>query len=190
MDVRRSRPWDLGSVRLVQQGQQLHVRQGGVDAPVGFVRRGDAVEMISEDPVFHALHAEGVAFFSLTFPDPGRPRTRRFRDRGIVELTSAAGYFWMRAALFVDDHPYYVRTDSEGQFRLPDVPCGSYDLVCWLPDWREDRRERDPETRMVVRLYYQPARETVLPVVIKPREVRVVTMDRGQLPEQSRPAGH
>jgi hypothetical protein len=168
VDPRRARPWDLPPVRVVQQGQQFHVRQGDGDGQIGFVRRGDAVEMVSADPVFHSLHAGGAAFFTLAFPDAGRPRTRHLADRGVVELISAAGYFWMRGYLFVDDHPYYVRTDAEGRFRLTEVPPGRYEAVCWLPDWREERHERDPETSLVFRLFFRPPLEVVRSVEVPP----------------------
>lgn len=169
VDPSRARPWDLPPVRVVQQGQQFRVRQGGGDGQIGFVRRGDAVEMVSADPVFHSLHAGGAAFFTLAFPDPDRPRTRRLSAPGVVELTSAAGYFWMRGYLFVDDHPYYIRTDAEGRFRLTDVPPGRYEAVCWLPDWREERHERDPETSLVFRLFFRPPLEVVRPVEVLPK---------------------
>jgi hypothetical protein len=166
IDPRRGRPWDLAPVRVVQQGHQFHVRQGDDDGPIGFVRRGDAVEMVAADGVFHSLHASGAAFFTLAFPDPDRPRTRRLTNRGVVELTSAAGYFWMRGYLLVDDHPYYTRTDAEGRFRLPMVPPGRYEAVCWLPDWREERHERDPESCLVTRLFFRPPLESVQSVEV------------------------
>jgi hypothetical protein len=169
VDPRRARPWDLPPVRVVQQGQQFHVRQGDEDGRVGFVRRGDSVEMVSADAVFHSLHAGGAAFFTLAFPDPDRPRTRPLASPGLVELTSAAGYFWMRGYLFVDDHPYYARTGADGRFRLEKVPPGRYEVVCWLPDWREQRHERDSETSLVTRLFFRPPLESVRPVEVTPK---------------------
>jgi hypothetical protein len=177
IDARRSRPWDLPPVRVIQQGRQFHVRQGEADGATGFVRRGDAVEMVSADEVFHSLHAAGAAFFTLAFPDRDGSRTRHLADRGVVELTSAAGYFWMRGYLFVDDHPYYVRTDAAGRFRLADVPPGRYEVVCWLPDWREEHHERDPETGLVTRLFFRPPLESVHSVEVGPKGTAAVEFE-------------
>jgi hypothetical protein len=167
VDPLRGRPWDHDPVRVEQRGRRLHVRQGGRDGRVGFVRRGDSVEVVSRDSVFHALHAGGAAFFSLAFPDPGQPLSRPLPETGLVELTSAAGYYWMRAYLFVDDHPYYALTDAHGRFELRQVPPGRYELVCWMPNWLEDRTERDPETGLVARLFFGPPAEQSRPVLVE-----------------------
>src|SRR5437764_1336769 len=146
------------------RGWKLHVLQGDADARTGFVRRGGAVEMVSAQPVFHMLQARGAAFFALAFPDPGESCTRRLTRPGVVELSSPAGYFWMRAYLFVADHPYYTRTDAEGHFTLPRVPPGEYEAVCWLPDWRTADRELDGDTGQVCRLTFRPPAEVARPV--------------------------
>jgi hypothetical protein len=175
VDPRHARPWDLPPVRVEQRDQRFHVRQGASDSLVGFVRRGDAVEMLSRDEAFYSLHAGGAAFFTLVFPDPDQPLFRRLNQKGLVELTSGAGSFWMRAYLFVADHPYYARTDADGRFTLRQVPPGRYDVVCWLPDWHEARHERDPETGLVTRLFFQPPLEVVRPLTLGPGEAQ--TMD-------------
>ena len=140
LDPRRGRRWDHPPLhsRAGAIGQ-FHLLQGDMDGQIGFVRRGDGITMISRDRFFHSLHASGAAFFTLTFPDPGRPLQRPVKEKGIVELTSAAGYYWMRAYVFVDDHPYYTRTDPEGRFVLSQVPAGRYEVVCWMPSWVEAR---------------------------------------------------
>jgi hypothetical protein len=168
VDPQRARPWDHAPVRIEQQDYRLHVYQGVAEANVGFVRPGDFVEMVSRQSAFHALHAGGATFFTLAFPDPDQPLSRRFKDKGLVELSSAAGYYWMRAYLFADDHPYYTRTDVQGRFLLPGVPPGHYDIVCWMPNWREERHERDPETGLVTRLVFAKPIELVQSVTASP----------------------
>jgi hypothetical protein len=175
LDPRRGRPWDQPPVRVEQRGYQFHVRQGDVTASTAFVCRDDVVEMVSRDREFYALHAGGAAFFSLMFPDPDQPLTRPLKDTGVVELTSAAGHFWMRAHLFVDEHPYYTRTDEQGRFHLPQVPPGRYEVVCWLPNWREAEHQRDPETSLITRLIFQPPVERQETIALEPRQTGTVS---------------
>jgi hypothetical protein len=156
IDPRRGRSWDQPPVRVEQREGEFHVVQGGFDSHFAFVHRGDEIEMVSRDRFFHSLHASGAAFFTLTFPDPDRPLRRTLKEQGIVELTSAAGYFWMRAYLFVDDHPYYTRPDSQGRFVLSQVPPGRYEIACWMPSWVEAGHEREPESGFVARIFFEP----------------------------------
>jgi len=180
VDPRKARPWDHPPVRVEQRDLRFHVLQGEVDSHYGFVRRGDGVEMVSKEPLFHSLHAGGAAFFTVPFPDPDRPCSRPLKEKGVVELTSAAGYYWMRAYLFVDDHPYYTRTDGQGKFVLPQVPPGRYEVVCWLPSWIEDHHDRDPEWAYITRLSFTKPAEKSTMVLVNPRETQEVsfTMSR------------
>ena len=168
VDPRRARPWDLPPAHVELRDFQVHVRQGGADGPYGFVRRGDAITLSSKLNVFQSVKARGAAFFAYTLPVGGPPRPRVLDERGVVELTSGSGQFWMRGYLFVDDHPYYARTDADGRFMLPKAPPGDYDLVCWMPDWREASHEIDAETRLITRLTFRPPLRVVRGVHIEP----------------------
>ena len=148
----KCKPWQHGPVRIEQRDGEYHILQDGVDSPFGFVRRGESVTMVSRDRFFYSLHADGAAYFSMMFPEPDQPAERSLKKNGIVELTSGAGYFWMRAYLFVDEHPYYTRTDEQGHFSLEEVPPGQYELICWLPSWKKAGHDRDPESGNVFRL--------------------------------------
>jgi hypothetical protein len=174
VDPRCARPWDHPPVRVELRDYQIHICQGDADGSSGFVRRGKAITMVSTQDVFHSLLVRGAAFFARTFPDPGRPCTHRLDRPGVVELASGCGYFWMRGRLFVDDHPYYTRTDADGRFVLPQVPPGAYELVCWLPDWHEAGHELDADTALICRLTFRPPVEVVQPVRLAPRQIQTV----------------
>jgi hypothetical protein len=174
IDPKRSKPWDLPAVAVEVRGRQYHVMQGDVDARSGFVRTGDSITMVSREPECHSLHATGATFFTLSFPDPNQPLTRPLSESGVVELCSNAGFFWMRAHLFVTEHPYFTRTDAEGRFELKDVPPGEYELVAWLPNWNVKNYDRDPETGFRSRVRFIPPVEVV-------RKVRVGMQDPSEL---------
>ena len=160
VDPRRARPWNLDPVRVELRDYQMHVCQGSDDGHYGFVHRGDRVELESKQNILQTLQARGADYFALTMPEQGTTRGRFLDHNGVVELSSNAGQFWMRAYLFVDDHPYYARTASDGRFTLPQAPPGDYDLVCWMPDWRKADDELDADTRLVVRWTYRPPLQT------------------------------
>jgi hypothetical protein len=155
VDARAAGPWHHGPARVQLRDLSLHVLQDAVDSHVGFVRLGDRIEAVSRDLVFHSLHLGGAAFFTIPFPGPNEPATRPLDRPGLIELTSAAGYPWMRAYLFVAEHPYYARTDAAGRFVLEHVPAGRYEAACWLPNWVEERHDREPETGIVSRVFFR-----------------------------------
>jgi len=155
VDATKVKVWNLPPVHVEMKDLGLHVFQGDADSSYGFVHRGDPIEMVSRDAFFHPLHFDGTSYFTLAFPDLDKPLSRPLKNKGLVELTSSAGYYWMRAYLFVDDHPYFARTDSEGRFALDQVPPGDYEVVCWMPSWLEARHERDPESGVLTRLFFR-----------------------------------
>lgn len=154
-------------VRVEARHLRFHVLQGDSDSPYGFVRAGQEVQFISRDARYHSIHADGAAFFTLALPDPEHPRVRRLTRPGVVELSSAAGYGWMRAYLFVGEHGYYAGTDRDGGFALNDVPPGRYTLTVWVPRWIPSRRLRSPETGMVTRVEFGPAVERSSEVTVQ-----------------------
>jgi hypothetical protein len=169
IDSQQAKPWDHPPVVVEQVDCQFQIKQGDLPASqFGFVQRGAAVTMVSRDRAFYSLRAGGAAFFTLAFPDPDQPLERRLTENGVVELTSAAGYYWMQAYLFVDDHPYYSRTQADGRFELTGLPPGQYEVVCWMPNWAKARHERDPELNLITRWYFDPPLEREQAVTLAP----------------------
>lgn len=167
----RSRPWHHSPARVELRDHQLLVYQGEACSRHGFVRRGTRFEIGSTDAVRYVLRGRGAAFFAHALVEPDQPRERLLRESGIVELGEGAGRFWMRGFLFVDDHPYYTRTDQQGNFRLEQVPDGEYDLSFFLPDWHIKVIERDRNWTQAANVTF--ARPLVL--------VRKVQVQRGRI---------
>jgi hypothetical protein len=175
VDSAKARAWDMPPVTVEMHDDRPMIRQG--DGPltnVGFVRRGDPITIVSRQPLFHALRARGAAFWTITLPDPDHPRTRRLEETGVIELSSGAYYFWMTGYLWVCEHPYYAATDATGRWTLKGVPPGDYELVAWLPDWRTERQERDPETGRIARYIFKPPMEVTQRVVVGGKEPTLV----------------
>jgi Polysaccharide lyase family 4, domain II len=169
VDSRAARPWDHSRVRVELSDRQIAIRSGAPSPTnVGIVRLGDSFEMVSMQPEMEGLRGRGADFFTLMLPDPDRPLERKPPRKGLIELTSPAHHFWQRAYLFVDDHPYYTRTDRDGRFTLAQVPPGRYEVVCWLPNWKEIDRDRDPETCQFSRLRYGPPVTQTTSLAVEP----------------------
>jgi len=163
-----AREWDHAPVTLELDDERPMVHQGeGPARTMGLVRRGDAITIVSKQDRFHAIRARGKAFWTFTLPDADRPLIKQLDESGIVELSSAAGYYWMHAYLFVSEHPYCAISDASGRFELPQVPPGDYELVAWMPSWDVIRRERDPESTAVVRMAFSPHHEWRRAVMVR-----------------------
>jgi hypothetical protein len=154
IDPARAKPWDLPPVQVEIGNGRIEVRQGPHQGRSGFVRVGGEISARSTEPSFHILRGRGDDFFSLTLPEAGRPTTRVLRKPGRVELSSGTGLYWARADLFVSEHPYLTRTDSQGRFRIEQVPAGPCEVVVWHPGWDPLRQERDPDSTAIVRMVY------------------------------------
>jgi hypothetical protein len=166
--------WPHPPVRIEHRHRLLCLVQGDQSSRVGFVRRGDAIEVVNHDREYHALRGRGAAFFNLPLVEAEQSSSRRLDQGGVVHLSSGAGYFWMQAHLIVVEHPYYARTDRDGRFRMEHVPAGRYEAVCWMPSWRVARKDRDPESSLIWRVtFYRPVEQTA-PVVVERHATSIV----------------
>jgi len=167
VDSQRSRPWDHAAVRVEFYQRHLHVVQGERRSGVGLVRRGSVIEIVNRDAEYHRLLGRGAAFFAHPLVEKDRIGVHTLATAGIVELSSGTGHYWLHAHLFVAEHPYYTCSDSEGRFALEQVPAGTYELVCWMPNWHVRSRERHTETGAVIRHVLAPPHEQTRVVEVR-----------------------
>ncbi|MFM7149141.1 MAG: hypothetical protein ACKO23_04795 [Gemmataceae bacterium] len=170
------KPWQSPPVQVELSDDRMTIVQDGVRGNLGLVKTGSSVEFVSRQKRYHHVDLRGADFFSLALPDPDRPFSRRFQRSGVVELLSAAGQFWMRSYLVVSDHPFVARLDARGCFRFTEVPEGTYDLVCWHPNWKVKGHERNQESFRIQQVRFEDPIRVRKSVTVRPEtttEVKV-----------------
>ena len=97
------------------------------------VPAGVEFEALNSDPVLHNFHAIGKHNKEINVMQTKTKRRRLplvFPEPDTIEVVCDV-HSWMKAWIIVTEHPYYALTDADGQFRLENVPEGSYRIKAW-----------------------------------------------------------
>ncbi len=111
-------------LRLVQTGKAFHPH-------ILVVPAGAVVEFPNHDPFFHNVFSlfEGKRF-DLGLYEAGTTRRVHF-DRPGISYIFCNIHAQMSAVVIALDTPYYAISRRSGEFSIPDVPPGSYELQVW-----------------------------------------------------------
>jgi plastocyanin len=125
---------------------------------------GTVVDFPNNDETYHNV-------FSLSKPKPfdlgryaaGSSKSVRFDRPGMVRVFCDI-HAHMSAFILVFSHRYFAVTDTEGRYRLDNVPPGTYNVVAWNEGTREDTRKVVvPESGGDVELNFALARSSATP---------------------------
>ena len=97
------------------------------------VPAGVEFEVLNSDPVLHNFHTIGAHNKEINIIQTKTKRRRlplTFPEADTIEVICDV-HSWMKAWIIVTEHPYYALTDADGQFRLENVPEGSYRIKAW-----------------------------------------------------------
>lgn len=107
---------------------------------VQIIRDTADVYVVNYDPVLHNIHAyevyEGTRRSMFNFSQPNAMMEDRIPlslRRGNLITIDCNAHGWMASWLYTSPHPYITYTGANGEFDLPDVPPGDYELVIWHP---------------------------------------------------------
>jgi len=107
---------------------------------VSVVPAGQPLEIRNGDSVWHGTFSVSPgAAFELGKRAPGSVDTVHFASPGVVTLRCDI-HPDMTGYVVVTPNHAYVRPDSSGVWRLPDLPAGDYVVHAWRPDRGETRR--------------------------------------------------
>jgi plastocyanin len=97
------------------------------------VQQDSPVRFLNSDPIFHNVFSlSSVKKFDLGRYPRGDSRVVSFDQAGVVNVFCDI-HPHMNAYIVVVPTPYHTVGDSDGTYRLEDVPAGTYDVRAWAP---------------------------------------------------------
>ncbi len=91
------------------------------------------LQVLNSDPVTHNIHPMAVVNrewnHSQGAGDP--PIERHFTQPEIMIPIKCNIHSWMHAFIGVVSSPYFAFSDSAGQFKIPNLPPGTYTIAAW-----------------------------------------------------------
>jgi len=112
---------------------------------------GDTLLLRNQDPVLHDARGELHAFrpgwdrqvtkdlfqaesrtaFNFVLPQSEATAFAALTAPGLVRVRSKSGHDWMQAFILVVPHRAFAVSNAKGEFALPRLPSGKYDMVLW-----------------------------------------------------------
>ena len=99
------------------------------------VQKGTLIEFPNLDDTYHNVfsYSKPRRFDLGRYRKDEKPAALRFDSAGVIKLYCEI-HEHMRGIILVLDTPYFVKTDSNGKFRLEDLPPGNFKLKAWLSE--------------------------------------------------------
>ncbi|MFQ5899047.1 MAG: hypothetical protein ACE5JN_12500 [Candidatus Methylomirabilia bacterium] len=129
----------------------------------------------NSDPVLHNTHGflARRTVFNLALPIENQViditrrirKLRRIKKLGVVDIQCDA-HTHMRAWMVVRPDPYFAVTGESGNFKIVDIPPGTYKVVAWHESWEVKGSDKDGrpiygEPVLVTKVVTIPARGEV-----------------------------
>lgn len=121
-------PAATNTVAMLQKGMQFGP---GLIA----VRKGTRVEFPNGDDFYHNVfsYSKAKKFDLGRFLKDEKPPAVTFDQPGVVKLYCEI-HEHMRGTVVVLDTPYFVKTDTNGVYRLAGLPAGQFKLKAWIDE--------------------------------------------------------
>jgi plastocyanin len=97
------------------------------------IQKGTSVEFPNLDDAYHNVFSYSRArrFDLGRYRKDEKPAALTFDKPGVVKLYCEI-HEHMRGTILVLDSPYFVKTDSNGKYRLEHLPTGTYTVKAWV----------------------------------------------------------
>jgi len=107
------------------------------------IQIGQDFMMKNSDPLIHNVRSFSMRNrpFNVAQPPKTPDRKKVFKRKEKEIMIQCDFHPWMKAYLFVMDHPYFAVTDAKGQYSIKGLPPGKYTLTAWHEELGEQEAE-------------------------------------------------
>ena len=124
-NVTKGKKLETATVTLDQKGCGFHPH-------IAVVAVGGKLDIRNSDPITHNVHTFSIENDPVNKAQPkSLPVVTTSFTAAETIKTQCDIHKWMNAWIVATDHPYVAVTDDKGQFKLTDVPPGSYKIEIW-----------------------------------------------------------
>ena len=101
------------------------------------------VQMRNSDPLIHNARSYSMRNrpFNIAQPPKTPDRKKTFRRKENEIMIQCDFHPWMKAYIFVMDHPYFAVTSAKGEYQIKGLPAGKYTLTAWHEEFGEQDTE-------------------------------------------------
>jgi plastocyanin len=124
-DIKSGKKIDAKKVTLDQKGCEYHPHVLAFPA-------GSTVEILNPDGILHNVHSYSKVNSPFNIAQPKFKKTldQKIDKPEAIEVKCDV-HGWMHGWLVATESPYFAVTDNSGNFKLTDVPPGSYTVEVW-----------------------------------------------------------
>lgn len=118
---------------------------------VAITYKGSDFIVKNSDPILHntnlgiMLDSKRSTAYNLALPRKDQVIKKPARRTGLYHVKCDA-HEWMRAYVYVSEHPYVAITDANGNFEIKDLPPGKYKVRIWHEGFKEVTKDVDVST--------------------------------------------
>jgi plastocyanin len=124
-DIKKGKAAETKKVTLDQKGCEYHPHVLALPA-------GGTVEILNPDGILHNVHSYSKVNSPFNVAQPKFKKTLDQKiDKPEAFEVKCDVHGWMSGWIVATPNPYFAVTDNSGNFKLTDVPAGSYTLEIW-----------------------------------------------------------
>ena len=124
-DIKKGKKIEVKKVQLDQNGCQYHPHVLAFPA-------GTTVEVLNPDGILHNIHSYSKVNSPFNMAQPKFKKTLDVKiDKPEAVEVKCDVHGWMHGWLVATESPYVAVTDDSGNFKLTDVPAGTYTVEVW-----------------------------------------------------------